>query len=76
MLCYLLEKFAAICKKEILYDDGPLTDPKNSNGITCTSWNLSAGWDDPEMDVYNKLDPRRDNDRFIAVTIVLMRFSI
>ena len=25
---------------------------------------LSVGWDDPEMDVYNKLDPRRDYELY------------
>ena len=29
---------------------------------------LSVGWDDPEMDVYNELDPRRDCERQIAET--------
>ena len=27
---------------------------------------LSVGWDDPEMDVYNELDPRRNREREIA----------
>ena len=27
---------------------------------------LSVGWDDPEMDVYNELDPRRDFDRSVV----------
>ena len=27
---------------------------------------LGVGWDDPEMDVYNELDPRQDCERLIA----------
>ncbi|MDE0009799.1 MAG: hypothetical protein OXU36_01560 [Candidatus Poribacteria bacterium] len=27
---------------------------------------LSVGWDDPAMDVYNKLDPRRDCEREVV----------
>ena len=27
---------------------------------------LSVGWDNPEMDVYNKLDPRRDREKQVA----------
>ena len=29
---------------------------------------LSVGWDDPAMDVYNKLDPRQDCEREIVET--------
>ncbi len=40
-----------------LFDDGPLSDEEQR-------WLLReagkrAGWDDPAMDVYNDLDPRR-----------------
>ena len=40
-----------------VYDDGPMT-------VHEKRWLLSqagkrAGWDDPEMDVYNDLDPRQ-----------------
>ena len=27
---------------------------------------LSIGWDDPEMDAYNELDPRQDCERLIV----------
>ena len=41
----------------LLYDDAPLTtDEKRALIIKA---GLRAGWDDPEMDVYNDLDPRR-----------------
>ena len=41
----------------LCYDDTPLThDEKRSLFIQA---GLRAGWDDPEMDVYNDLDPRR-----------------
>lgn len=41
----------------LFYDDVPLTtDEKRALLIQA---GLRAGWDDPEMDVYNDLDPRR-----------------
>ncbi len=40
-----------------LYDDAPLTDTEKQ--VLLIKAGLRAGWDDPEMDVYNELDPRR-----------------
>lgn len=40
-----------------LHDDAPLTDAEKQ--VLLIKAGLRAGWDDPEMDVYNELDPRR-----------------
>lgn len=40
-----------------LYDDTPLTGEEKQALLLKAG--LRAGWDDPEMDVYNDLDPRR-----------------
>ena len=53
-----VEKFAEILKES--YEDGPLTSEEKRWLLVQAG--IRAGWDDPEMDVYNKLDPRRDND--------------
>ena len=52
------ETFAQMQEK--LYDDGPLTPDERRSLLVQAG--LRAGWDDPEMDVYNELDPRRDNE--------------
>ncbi len=52
------EAFAQMQEK--LYDDSPLTEEEQD--ILLVELGLSIGWDDPEMDVYNELDPRRDNE--------------
>jgi len=41
----------------LLYDDSSLT-PHERRALLIQA-GLRAGWDDPEMDVYNELDPRR-----------------
>jgi hypothetical protein len=41
----------------LLSDDIPLT-PDERRAVLLQA-GLRAGWDDPEMDVYNDLDPRR-----------------
>ena len=41
----------------LLSDDTPLT-PDERRAVLLQA-GLRAGWDDPEMDVYNDLDPRR-----------------
>ncbi len=43
--------------QSLLYDDAPLTTDERSALLVQAG--LRAGWDDPEMDVYNDLDPRR-----------------
>ena len=40
-----------------LYDDTPLTTEERQALLIKAG--LRAGWDDPAMDVYNDLDPRR-----------------
>ena len=41
----------------VYYDDGPLTEEEQN--ALLIEFGRRAGWDDPEMDVYNDLDPRR-----------------
>jgi len=40
-------------------DDHPLTSDERRDLLIQAG--LRAGWDDPEMDVYNELDPRRQS---------------
>ena len=47
-------------RKGVYYDDGPLTEEERRHLLIQAG--LRAGWDDPEMDVYNDLDPRRKNE--------------
>lgn len=42
----------------IYYDDSPITEEEQT--ALLIECGLRAGWDDPEMDVYNDLDPRQD----------------
>ena len=53
------ETFAQM-QEELFYDDSPLTEEERS--ALLVELGLSMGWDDPEMDIYNELDPRRDNE--------------
>ena len=53
------ETFAQM-QERFFYDDSPLTEEERS--ALLVELGLSIGWDDPEMDVYNELDPRRDNE--------------
>ncbi len=41
----------------LFYDDNPLTSEEQRNLLIKAG--LRAGWDDPDMDIYNDLDPRR-----------------
>jgi hypothetical protein len=41
----------------VYYDDGPITEEERRYLLIQAG--LRAGWDDPEMDIYNDLDPRR-----------------
>ena len=59
-----VEKFAEILKES--YEDGPLTFEEKRRLLVQAG--IRAGWDDPEMDVYNKLDPRRDNEDSLSGT--------
>ena len=42
------------------YDDSPITGEEQE--ALLVELGLSIGWDDPEMDIYNELDPRRNNE--------------
>jgi len=46
-------------RKGVYYDDGPITEEEQT--ALLVEMGLSIGWDDPEMDVYNDLDPRRES---------------
>ena len=41
---------------ELFYQDDPITTDERQALLIQSG--LRAGWDDPEMDVYNELDPR------------------
>ena len=41
----------------VYYDDSPLTEEEQN--ALLVEFGRSAGWDDPEMDVYNDMVPRR-----------------
>lgn len=44
--------------QHVFYDANPLTIEEQRALLVQVG--LSVGWDDPEMDVYNELDPQRD----------------
>ena len=44
-------------RKGVYYDDSPITEEERRALLIQAG--LRAGWDDPEMDIYNDLDPRR-----------------
>ena len=44
--------------QDVFYNTNPLTIEEQRALLVKVG--LSIGWDDPEMDVYNELDPRRD----------------
>jgi bifunctional DNA-binding transcriptional regulator/antitoxin component of YhaV-PrlF toxin-antitoxin module len=43
--------------RTLVYDDGPLTIDEQTEVLRQAG--LRGGWEDPEMDIYNDLDPRR-----------------
>ena len=47
-------------RKGVYYDDGPITEEERT--ALLIEMGLSIGWDDPEMDVYNDMVPRRDDE--------------
>ena len=49
-----------LMRKGRYYDDGPLTEEERRYVLIQAG--LRAGWDDPEMDVYNDMVPRRDDE--------------
>ncbi len=46
-----------LMRKGRYYDDGPITEEEET--ALLIEFGLRAGWDDPEMDVYNDMVPRR-----------------
>lgn len=50
------EKFEQM-QNGVYYDDGPITEEERRALLIQAGFR--AGWDDPEMDIYNDLDPRR-----------------
>ena len=47
-----------LMRKGLYYDDGPITEEERT--ALLIEMGLSIGWDDPEMDVYNDMVPRRE----------------
>ena len=47
-----------LMRKGLYYDDGPITEEERT--ALLVEMGLSIGWDDPEMDVYNDMVPRRE----------------
>ena len=47
-------------RKGVYYDDGPITEEEQT--ALLVELGLSIGWDDPEMDVYNDMVPRTDDE--------------
>ncbi len=58
---YVVLPAETFAKMQVMqYDDSPITEEERE--ALLVELGLSIGWDDPEMDVYNELDPRRDNE--------------
>lgn len=50
--------------QDVFYNASPITIEEQRALLVKVG--LSVGWDDPEMDVYNELDPRRDCENRIV----------
>ena len=50
--------------EDVFYNSNPLTIEEQRALLVKVG--LSVGWDDPKMDAYNELDPRRDCDRSVV----------
>ncbi len=50
--------------QDVFYNTNPLTIEEQRALLVKVG--LSVGWDDPEMDVYNELDPRRDCEKRVV----------
>ena len=46
-------------RKGVYYDDGPITEEEQT--ALLIEFGQRAGWDDPEMDIYNDLAPREES---------------
>ena len=57
--------------QEVFYDANPLTIEEQRALLAKVG--LSVGWDNPEMDVYNKLDPRQDYQKAACGRIMSVR---
>ena len=49
-----------LMRKGVYYDDGPITEEEQT--ALLVEMGRSIGWDDPEMDVYNDMVPRTDDE--------------
>ena len=49
-----------LMRKGVYYDDGPITEEERRYHLIQAG--LRAGWDDPEMDVYNDMVPGGDGE--------------
>jgi hypothetical protein len=56
---YVLIRAEVFERLKQLFDDGPLSDQQRAGLLREAG--KRAGWDDPAMDVYNDLDPRRQS---------------
>ncbi len=54
---YVLIRAEVYDRLKDLFDNGPLTEEERAGLLRDAG--KRAGWDDPAMDVYNDLDPRR-----------------
>ena len=52
------EKFEQM-RNGVYYDNGPITEEERRALLIQAG--LRAGWDDPEMDIYNDLAPREES---------------
>ena len=50
--------------QHVFYDANPLTIEEQLALLVQVG--LSVGWDDPKMDAYNELDPRKDSKRTMS----------
>lgn len=48
-----------LMRKGVYYDDGPITEEEQT--ALLIEFGKRAGWDDPEMDIYNDLAPREES---------------
>ena len=54
---YIMMRAETYDRLKHLFDSGPMSDEERRSLLREAG--KRAGWDDPEMDVYNDLDPRK-----------------
>ncbi|HEX7447080.1 MAG TPA: hypothetical protein VF306_06020 [Pirellulales bacterium] len=54
---YVLLRAEVYERFKALFEDDPVTEPERL--FQLRQFGQRAGWDDPEMDIYDGLDPRR-----------------